>query len=354
MSRSRSTLARLFGLALGLIVVVGTAPRARGAEPTPAPTTTATGAVKKPAAKPSPFRGSEIAYRNSASAISFDRGAELTYNPTWVMALELAPRYWLSKTVSLGASLELSRELTNADDTTQRGETLLGDLALRVSASRLAVLPGGIDVGASLGLALPTSLASQGDTLIMSIAPALRLSRTFGKVLDGLTIGYGLRFTKLLHSYTTGELDAPLIGTCFAGSAGSCDRFLNSGGRNVSFRLSNGLDVALDITDWLSASADFAIVVSWLYDAVEDERVSTTTLEPTDTRYALVADVGVSARPWRPLEIRLGAAAINPQLAPDGSRYAPLFNRFATLYLDLRLDVAALVADLSSSATQEK
>jgi len=352
-SRSRSTLARLLGVALGLIVTVGTDPRARAGEPTPTTTTATAAPTTKKAAEPSSWRGSEIAYRNSATAISFDRSAELTWNPTWVMALELAPRYWLSETVSLGASLELSRELTNADDTTQRGETLIGDLALRISASKLATLPGDIVLGAGFGLTLPTSLASQGDTLIMSIAPSLRLSRTFDKVLDGLTIGYGLRFTKLFHAYTTGALDEPLIATCFGGSAGSCDRFLNTGGRNVSFRMSNGLDVSLGITEWLSASVDLAVVVSWLYGAVEDARVSTTTLEPTDTRYALVADLGVSARPWKPLEIRLGAATINPQLAPDGSRYAPFFNRFTNLYLDLRLDVAELVADLAAPATQE-
>jgi len=363
--------ARLATLALGIVVVLGRG--SRGAPPAPPPAdapaqvvsealaaapegapveTTEDAVTPKPATKPkpakSPWRGSEIAYRNSVTAISADPSAELTYNPFWGMALELAPRYSFDDVWSVAAALEIQREVTEADDTTRDNETLLGDLGLRVNASRFAKIPWvGVDVSAGVGLTLPTSLASQGDTLLFAVAPSLRLSRTFEGVLDGLTIGYSARFTKFFHEFTTSELESPLIPGCFVGSSGSCDRFLNTGYRNVSFRMSNGLDVALDIVSWLSFSADFAIIVSWLHDDIEDERVSHVELEPQDERYALAADVGLSARWWKPLEVRLGAATVNPQLAPDGSRYAPFFNRFTTLYLDLRLDIAALVQDLT-------
>jgi len=297
---------------------------------------------------PSPWRGSEVAYRNSASTISFDQSAELTYNPTWVMSLELSPRYNFSDMVSLSASIELAREVTNADDTTERGETVLGDLALRLGVARWATLPGGITLSSALGVTLPTSLASQADTMLFTVTPSLRVSKTFRKVLDGLTIGYGLRFSKLFHSYTTGEQDAPLIPGCNTRQLGSCDRFLNSGYRNVSFRITNGFDVSLGLTSWLSFSAEFDIVTSWLYDAYapppEDE--FNQPIANTDTRYALVTDLGFSARPWTPLEIRLGAATVNPQLKPDGDRYAPFFNRYTFAYLDIRLDVAELVTEL--------
>lgn len=373
LSRWPSLDVRAAALVLGIVVVLGRG--AKGAPPEPAPPevpgpvptaidalaaapegapveTTEDTVSPSPAAKPkaakSPWRGSEIAYRNSVTAISADPSAELTYNPFWGMALELAPRFSFDEVWSLAATLEIQREITEADDTTLSDETLLGDLGLRLSAARFARVPlVGIDLSAGLGLTFPTSLASQGDTLMFAVAPSLRLSRTFEGVLDGLTLGYTARFTKFFHEYTTGALESPLIPGCFVGSSGSCDRFLNTGYRNVSFRMSNGLDVALDIVSWLSFSADFAIIVSWLHDDIEDERVSHTELEPQNERYALAADLGFSARWWKPLEVRLGAATVNPQLAPDGSRYAPFFNRFTTLYLDLRLDVAALVQDLT-------
>ncbi|MFO0749573.1 MAG: hypothetical protein U1F43_28465 [Myxococcota bacterium] len=375
---------RMLSLTFGVVVTIGTDPRA--AEPGPAPGTptdpsappedhppvvnppvnppversqppaetdpagspiaTATLNTAKKSHEPSAWRGSEIAYRNSATAYSFDKGAQLSYNPTWVMALELAPRYSFSKMISLAASLELDREVTNSDDTTSRGETVVSDLTLALTASKWATIPGDITVSSTLALTLPTSEASRGDTLIMALAPSVRLAKTFPKVLDGLSLGYTLRFTKNFHSYTTSELDSPLIATCFANSLGSCDRFLNTGGRNVSFRLSNSFDLSLDMTNWLTFSTSFGVGVSWLYDAVSDDRVTFQPIESTDSRYSLVADLGFSVRPWQPLEVRLGASTINPQLKPDGDRYAPYFNRYTEVYLDLRLDVAELVNKL--------
>lgn len=309
------------------------------------PAATATAAITAPTtkAKPSIFRGSEISYRNWMTALTLDKSADLTYNPTWVMEVEFAPRVWLGKIFNIGATIGFAHELTNADDTTKRGETQLADIGLRFGASNFAQIPGAkIDLSASLGVTLPTSLASQGDTLIMGLAPSLRLSRTFD-VLDGLTIGYSLRFTKLFHQYTTSATDTPLIPGC---RGDSCDRFLTTGGRNVSWRVSNGFDVSLGITDWVDFAASFAVVVSRLYDGLDDERVSLTTIAPTDNRYAFVGDLGFSFHPWKPLDIGIGATSVNPQLSPDGQRYAPFINRFTALYLDLRLDVAALVADI--------
>lgn len=354
------SIAGRLGAVFGIVVVLGQT--ARSQEPPPqqtsevtqgplaeAPPATATTQSPPQQTEKSAWRGSELAYRNSVTAISFDRSAELTYNPFWGMALELAPRYSFDDVWSLSASLEIQREITEADDTTRANETQLGDLALRLTAARFATIPGiDAELTASVGLALPTSLASQGQTLMFSLSPGLRLGWSFKDVLSGLSFGYTARFTKLFHQYTTGELESPIVPGCFAGSSGSCDRFLNTGVRNASYRLANTVDAALGFTDWLSLSASFGVVVSWLYDDVDDARISHTELEPQDERYALVADIGVSMRPASPLEVVLGASTFNPQLAPDGSRYTPFFNRFTTLYLDLRLDVAALYAALSN------
>jgi hypothetical protein len=328
-------LIRAANLVLGIVVVVGSVAHA---EP---PTATAT---VTPTAPKSPWRGSEVAYRNTVTATSLDRSAELTYNPYWAMSLELAPRYAFGSIWNLSASLEVSHELTEADDTTLDNETLLSDLGLRLGASRFAKIPGaGIDVSASLGLTLPTSLASQGDTLLFSLAPQVRLSRAFEGVMNGLTLGYSLRLTKLFHEYTTSALESPVIPGCVAPSE-NCDRLLNTGFRNASFRVANTFDASLDFNDWLSLSASFGVTVSWLYDDVDDARVSFQELEGQDRRYALLGDLSLTATPWKPVSIGLGVSALNPQLAPDGSRYAPLFNRFTTVYLDFRVDVAALFA----------
>lgn len=341
-SQSLARSSRAAALALGIVVVLGHG-HARGEVPRPKEVA-ADGEVKKP----SPWRASEIAYRNSVTAISLDRSAELTYNPFWGMALEIAPRYWFDDTWSVAASIEVQREITEADDTTRADETQVSDLLVRFIARNLARIPGiEADLTAQLAFSFPTSLASQGQTMLFSVAPSLRLGWSFRDVLSGLAFGYSARFTKLFHDYTTGELESPVVPGCFAGSSGSCDRFLNTGVRNASYRLSNTFDASLFFTEELSMAASFGIVVSWLYGDVEDDRVNYQELEPQDERYALVADLGLTWVPAGPLAVTFGASTFNPQLAPDGSRYTPFFNRFTTLYLDLRIDVAALVSELS-------
>ena len=73
--------------------------------------------------------------------------------------------------------------------------------------------------------------------------------------------------------------------------------------------------------------------------------MSLETVEPTSTRHALLYDLGVTAQATDFFSVSLGVTTLNPELAPDSSRYAPFFNRYTAVYLDLRLDVAQLVVD---------
>lgn len=294
----------------------------------------------------SPFRGSTLTYRNAVTALTFDEGAELTYNPTWVMALEVAPRYWFDDVFSVGLRLDVSREITDDDTSTMRGESFLGNLTLTAGAVHWATIPV-IDVRVSGGLDLsfPTSKAAQAQTMLFGVAPSVRLSRRFD-VLAGLHLGYGLRLSKFFHRFTTSERETPLVPGCFD-AVGGCESHLNSGVRNTSWRLTNSLDLTLEFTSWLSMSASVAWLTGFLYDAADDDRVNVTPQEPTSTRHALLYDLGVTVSPLSYFAVGLGTITINPQQRPDSSNYAPFFNRFTAFYLDLRLDVGALVASLS-------
>ncbi len=191
------------------------------------------------------FRLSTVTLRTNATAISFDRGAEQTWNPTVGMNLDLSPRYWVSDKLSLALGIDLSGDLTENDLTTYRNEVWLGDTRAVLIARDFATIPG-IDVtmSASLGVTLPTSKWSIGEGLIMSVGPSIRLGRAFPDVLGGLNIGYSARFAKNFHRYTTSELATPRIPGCLPGAAANCDSFTHTGVRNVSYRLAHGLDVA--------------------------------------------------------------------------------------------------------------
>ena len=290
-----------------------------------------------------PFLGSLITYRNSVSALTFDKGAELSYNPTWVMSLELAPRFRLDKVFYVAASLDFAREVTNDDSSTMRGETWLGNLDLRAGASRFATIPGvGIDLTATLDVIFPTSKAATAQTMLFGVAPGLRLSRHFD-VLSGLDLGYTVRVSKYFHRYTTGETATPVIPGCFNSAAG-CDSYLNDGVRNTSWRLTNAFDLSLAFTEWLSFDASVSILTGYLYGGISDPLVDFTPQAPTNTRHALVYEFGLTAAPLSYLSVGFGATTYNPQQKPDSSNYAPFINRYTALYLDLRLDVADLVA----------
>ncbi len=293
------------------------------------------------------FRLSTVTLRTNATAISFDRGAEQTWNPTVGMNLDLSPRYWFSDKLSLALGIDLSGDLTENDLTTYRNEVWLGDTRAVLIARDFATIPG-IDVtmSASLGVTLPTSKWSIGEGLIMSVGPSIRLGRAFPDVLGGLNIGYSARFAKNFHRYTTSELATPRIPGCLPGAAANCDSFTHTGVRNVSYRLAHGLDVSLGLADWCFISLELSAFVTWLHDGIDDPRISLTPQEPTNVRHFFFGDLGVSFLPWSPLEVRLGINTFAPQLAPDSTHYLPGLNRFTTIYIDLRFDVAGVMSAL--------
>jgi hypothetical protein len=69
--------------------------------------------------------------------------------------------------------------------------------------------------------------------------------------------------------------------------------------------------------------------------------------EPQNTRYLAHADMGLSFAPMPSLGITLGMSTVNPWLAPDSSQYTPVFNRYSVVYLDLTLDIAGLVSQVT-------
>ncbi len=311
---------------------------------------TETAAVVDPLAPDAsaPWRGSMLTYRNIASLVSLDEGAELTFNPYYAMSLTVQPRYWLSSNVFVHARIDATRELTDADDTTFEDETLLGDLSLGVGAWRFVTIPG-VDVAVSGGLevTLPTSKISQARTLTVGVTPSLALVKQFD-VLSGLVLSYGGRVSKLFHEYTTAEREAPLISGCVGGA---CGTFLNVGVRNAEWRMTHSASVSLAATDWLLFDVSAASITDWLYSAAQDDRVSLVPQEPVDTRHLLFWGVEAGVRPIQPLTFALGLSTIHPELAPDSSRYAAFVNRFTNVYLDVRLDLGGIVAALSSDAS---
>lgn len=295
-------------------------------------------------ASKAPWRGSQIVMRNELSAVSLDPSADLTYNPYFAMSWSFRPWWWFTDKLYVRAQLDVTRELTQADDTTYADEALLQDIRLIGGGSGLYTIPyAKVLVSADLALTLPTSKASQARTLVLGIGPGVRLSRSFD-VLGGLVVGYGLRVTPYLHRYATSERETPLIPGCGV-QPGGCDPYLNTGLRNPAARLTQSADVSLRILDWLGAGLAVGHAVDWLRSiGGEPAAVSLQPQDAQDQRYLTFMELEVSFQPLDELEIGVGYSALHPQLAPDSSYYVPFFNRYSTLYVDLKLHVENLVS----------
>jgi hypothetical protein len=310
----------------------------------------------EPEAQKVPYRGTSVSYRNGMSALTLNQNADMTYNPVYVMSLGLQPRWWFGDIFNVGLSLNVSRELTDSDYTTYSNETLVDDLNIKFSASKFYTIPVlEINLGASLGIATPTSKISQARTLVLGLKPGLSVGRNF-ELLKGLGINYGFGVTRNFFQSNVPLAEEPRI------AGATAERYLNLGGtRNPLWGLTHMLSLGLGVTDWLSLGANVGVAISYaasLKDSCIEIPGMEGCVEPSDLpdatseerkRYTMIYGAEIEAKPWAPLGIALGFETANPQLNTRANYEAPIVNRYTALFLDVRLDVAGLVSQLKGS-----
>lgn len=305
-----------------------------------------------------PWRGTSLTYRNVATAISLNKDAELGYNPYYGMAFTIAPKWWIGDVFNASLALTLMRELTHSDYTTNEGETELSDFTLGLGASNFVTIPVlEIGISASLKFVAPTSKFSRAKTMIMAVKPGLALSRNFD-VLSGINLNYAFGFTKTFHEYTTSQNVEPSI--TYGVSTGDYGSYQNTGVRNVSWGLANTFGLGIQFVEWLGISGSVTLLHSFLYDqddadagyddAIGEYIDSSSGVGGTDekVRYVMAYNVEISVNPIPALGIGIGAETANNQLAPDSTYQKPFFNRYTSIYLDLRLNFEGLVSQLTS------
>ncbi len=316
-------------------------------------------------------------WQTSVTALSFDRAADLTYDPYVGMRWRVVPAWAPSDRLSLSLSLSWQTELTESNVTTRRREVLVDDLSLRVAVPRFYEIPV-IDVGlsAELGLRFPTSKASQRASLVMGMHPGVSLSRSF-PLLSGWTIGYGLSVDITPHRYSTRGLDLDgcgargancevsidtgLQGIPGAGESGVGIARVNLGSRNPRLGVNHTLSTSIAFVPRVSFGLSWTHASYWLYglrdasDGVFDDVVGapedaapTRTLAPQDRRWVQVWGLSVSTRPVDPLRITLGTTTAGNPRTPDNQLRDPVFNRNTQLYVDIALDVLSLFAGMRS------
>jgi hypothetical protein len=286
------------------------------------------------------WAGSSIGVSNTVSALTLDPSAEPDYNPFYAVSVSLAPRWRFTSWLSMSAAVAATHEITDADGHTYQNETRLSDTTLSIGVSGVEVPGLGIDVTGGLKAIFPTSLGSRAQTLQVGLSPSLGLSKRFG-LLEGLTLGYGAALRVNAHEYTTSAREAPLIASC---RGIECVEFLNTGVRNSQFLTQNSFSVSLGLTTWLGLSTSLGVYTSHLYPGQTAPEVSLVPVAPTDTRYLVRYGLGARVGPFAGLTTSIGASAFSPQRAPNADYYAPYFNRYTQLTIDLSFDLSKLVS----------
>ena len=316
-------------------------------------------------------------WRTSVTALSFDRSADLTYDPFVAMRWRVVPAYQPMDRLLLSLSLSWQTELTQSNVTTRRREVLLDDLALRVASPSLVEIPRtGIAVSPELGLRLPTSKASQRASLVMGVSPGVSLSRSV-PLLSGLTFAYSLGVDITPHRFSTPglalegcgprtatclvELDTAPQGIAGASSTGVGIAQVNLGGRNPRLGVNHTLSATLGFTRAVSFSASWTHASYWLYGlrdegadvfddviGAPDAASPTRTLDPQDRRWVQVWNLALGLRPVDALRLTLGTTTAGNPRTPDNQFRDPVFNRNTHVVVDVALDVIALFAGNAS------
>ena len=298
--------------------------------------------------KKNPWRGSIVSYEHAFSAVSLDKASGQTWNPYYAHSFSIQPQWHFHDYVGLKLRIDVEQELTNSDDTVKRYEWMWSDLNIDVNAGKgYTEKVTGIKINGGLRLGIPASKASQARTMILSLAPMLNVSRKF-PVLQGLTIGYSVRFAWQFHQSTTAQYDGTSL-SCGDPDSEACERFLNTGIRNAKNVLVHGPSISLDILDNLSLSFSYTMRRMGLYDLKDEDIYDSGTGAYLGTLASgendITARYGQSFAgeiSWNPIDLvglSLGFSTVYGDLRQNGSKQTPLFNQFTNIYLNISLDI---------------
>lgn len=303
------------------------------------------------------FANSFFTYTNGLSLHTLAPGAQLTYNPTWVMSFGLTPRFYLTDTTFLWLNQGLGLELTDADHTTYNHEPLLSDTTLDL---RQNIMWEGFVIQAQARLVFPLSKASQAARRILQTGAGLTISRPFPE-LANLTVSVNAGYrrwwaTSNVARIVPGDepdyrdgLGAP---ECEAGAQPYC---FQAGGTTTARDI-----IVTGLSFIVMPISGFTVQLSAFYmgmyghevaDATVDINGGTQTItddSPTHWRHytSFAFALGYDVLPY--LNLALGiqnAPSAAPLYNPDGSVRSP-FNPDTQVYLSVTLGLDAMYNEI--------
>jgi hypothetical protein len=213
-----------------------------------------------------------------SSTFQIDAGYERDPLVDW--SLSFSPAYVFSDSTRIAASASMSQELTLNDSADAPQTVIFSDVGLTASRRLYKFAGGGPSIAGLLSVQLPTSTASQVETLRTSLGARLSASQHVGQFSFGLSSGFRKNFHKYTQSgrdLNTGRglvtRDGLVIEnavTGFARSGGSelqGATYFDGGTENTSMILSNGVSITYIPTERLVFGLSYNLTHAWTYDS---------------------------------------------------------------------------------------
>lgn len=292
-----------------------------------------------------PWRNSTFTYENSLSAISLDPGADLTANEYYGMSFDFKPRWYFRDDFHMRSRLVMDVELTTPDSEHRRFtiSDLSFDAVYHPSWMKIPVVD--ISVVPSMRVALPTSIVSQGRSMLTGLSAQLMFLRQIpllkGDWLQSVGLTVATRGTKEFYSYKTSQVDER--DGCLNSSRPECQ---HTGSRNRSWRLANLVEASVKVWRSLTFTMDFFFLNDFLYEldpttktlsSGETVEISGSNINHRASTW-MIFDVSYDVFPW--LTLSAGTSTYYAQLAPDSTYRTPFFNRATNIYFDVTIPIA--------------
>lgn len=303
---------------------------------------------KKESAEPEKliWRGTTISFDQSVSTETVGIGKDYqSRNPYAQLWVSFRPRLWLyedeKQSLNVNARFDLYKELTNADDTTQKRQDIWGDSWFTLAYSRKLIKENGYVTSVSVAprILLPTSMTSRENTVVVTagigagvtqIVPILKEGDWLKSARFAGTLSYSHPF---VTDTTPGDASVfenrPRLGA--DGRTGQNNQL--SGGFLTKHQLLYVLDTGLNITSKLSATVDFIWISAWKYHTDRDSCfqqnvqngttcVGSSTQNQNPTNYTLASWflASVDYQLFDELGLSLGYYNLAGQIGPDGER----------------------------------
>lgn len=306
------------------------------APPPTAPTTVITTEAPTSTTEPADFGGS-FSIETSVGIGTFV--AEPQDNSVVTTTFAPSGFYQLAKDLKLTASFSLTwYQVLDFDTTLAENDALLSDISLGISHAKIFHDPGSkFNLSGNLRVGLPTSLASQFQNRLFTLATSLTASIPVGPVSFSYSLGFG-KYFNLTATPTLDCEDFEDSEECIEGRDGNPNFGFESerrgpevyikGAGATSFYVQNALGVSWSIIEDLSLSLGLTISNSFgVRSFPEDELSSDNANGGRSQRDRLVSSLGLDYSINR--HFAVGASLVTDTSAPfgaDGDDFPVIFD----------------------------